>query len=62
VRMEVRAQNLSHQAPELNISLGGATAERGERLNEAVKQADAEMYREKAARHGGVPSIPSPET
>jgi diguanylate cyclase (GGDEF)-like protein/PAS domain S-box-containing protein len=62
VRMEVRAQNLSHQSPELHISLGSATAERGERLNEAIKQADAEMYREKAARHGGVPSSPSPGT
>ncbi|HLC35460.1 MAG TPA: PAS domain S-box protein [Anaerolineales bacterium] len=52
VRIELRAQNLAHPASALDISLGSATAERGERLNDALKQADAEMYREKAARRG----------
>jgi diguanylate cyclase (GGDEF)-like protein/PAS domain S-box-containing protein len=50
VRIELRAQNLAHPGPALDISLGSATAERGERLNDALKQADAEMYREKSAR------------
>ncbi|OGO48374.1 MAG: hypothetical protein A2Z30_08585 [Chloroflexi bacterium RBG_16_64_43] len=52
VRIELRAQNLAHPGSALDISLGSATAERGERLNDALKQADAEMYREKAARRG----------
>ncbi len=60
VRIEARAQNLSHTGPDLNISLGGATADRGDRLNDALKQADGEMYREKSSRRGGTPGTPSP--
>jgi diguanylate cyclase (GGDEF)-like protein/PAS domain S-box-containing protein len=60
VRIELRAQNLAHPDPALDISLGSATAERGERLNDALKQADSEMYREKTARRGNGTGTPTP--
>ncbi len=48
VRTHQAALNATCVGPRLSLSLGSATARKGESLIEALKQADERMYREKA--------------
>jgi GGDEF domain-containing protein len=47
LRKSVAAYNAARDGPALRLSVGGATAEKGERLVEALKRADERMYRDK---------------
>ena len=50
IRGSVGADEYSHAEPSLRLSLGAATAERGESLSQALKEADRQMYQDKVRR------------
>ncbi len=50
VRTQQAALNATGVEPRLSLSLGSATARKGESLIQALKPADERMYREKAHR------------
>jgi len=50
LRKSVAAYNAARDGPALGLSVGGAIAQKGERLAEALKRADERMYRDKEAR------------
>jgi len=47
LRKSVAAYNAARDGPALGLSVGGAIAQKGERLAEALKRADERMYRDK---------------
>ncbi|MSP14024.1 MAG: GGDEF domain-containing protein [Chloroflexi bacterium] len=53
VRQNLAADNLQYNSTgrRLGLSLGAATAQRGEVLLETLKRADAQMYQDKPSRH-----------
>ncbi|MBI5030933.1 MAG: sensor domain-containing diguanylate cyclase [Chloroflexi bacterium] len=50
VRNKLALHNAVHQSPELSFSIGVATAEKGQALSDALKQADQSMYEDKRRR------------
>jgi diguanylate cyclase (GGDEF)-like protein len=52
LRKSLMAHNTAHSGIPLSFCLGSATVEKGGSLDEALKQADKGMYREKLSRMG----------
>lgn len=50
IKQSVKLQNKDRSGPLLSLSLGMSTVEEGVSLKEALKQADAQMYRDKNIR------------
>lgn len=51
IQTKLSLHNSTHRTPELSFSIGVATAEKGQSLTEALKQADHSMYEDKRVHH-----------